>query len=65
MRELLRATEAACEAIWLSVYSENARAIAFYTRSGFRLAGEHDFLVGEDRQKDFLMRRDVAKEGTR
>jgi ribosomal protein S18 acetylase RimI-like enzyme len=44
--------------VWLSVYSENPRAIAFYKKWGFHIAGTREFLVGADRQKDFLMRRD-------
>jgi len=41
--------------LWLSAFSENGRAIAFYTRWGFRIAGEHDFVVGNDRQRDYVM----------
>ena len=44
--------------VWLSVYSENPRAIAFYKKWGFHIVGSHEFLVGADRQQDFLMRRD-------
>jgi len=44
--------------VWLSVYSENPRAIAFYKKWGFRIVGRHEFLVGADRQQDFVMRRD-------
>jgi ribosomal protein S18 acetylase RimI-like enzyme len=44
--------------VWLSVYSENPRAIAFYKKWGFHVAGTQEFLVGADRQKDFLMRRE-------
>jgi len=43
---------------WLSVFSGNARAISFYRRWGFAIIGAQDFLVGSDRQKDFVMRRD-------
>ena len=45
--------------VWLSVYSENPRAIAFYKKWGFHIVGTHEVLVGTDRQKDFLMRRDL------
>ena len=41
--------------LWLSAFSGNGRAIAFYHRWGFRIAGEHDFIVGTDRQRDYLM----------
>jgi diamine N-acetyltransferase len=44
-------------AIWLSVFSGNRRAIRFYERWGFRITGTHDFLVGSDYQKDYLMQR--------
>jgi diamine N-acetyltransferase len=44
--------------VWLSVYSENPRAIAFYQKWGFHIVGSHEFCVGADRQQDFLMRRD-------
>jgi ribosomal protein S18 acetylase RimI-like enzyme len=44
--------------IWLSVFSENPRAIAFYKKWGFEVVGSQEFLVGADRQKDFLMQRD-------
>lgn len=41
--------------LWLSAFSGNGRAIAFYKRWSFRVAGEHDFIVGTDRQRDYLM----------
>jgi ribosomal protein S18 acetylase RimI-like enzyme len=44
--------------IWLSVYSGNARAIVFYKKWGFRIVGPLEFVVGDDRQSDFLMLRD-------
>lgn len=65
MREVLRETSHDCDAVWLSVYSGNPRAIAFYTHWGFHIAGEQDFLVGMDRQKDYLMRRDTTLRATR
>jgi len=46
-------------AVWLSVYSGNPRAIAFYKKWGFHVVGTQEILVGSDRQKDFLMRRDL------
>jgi ribosomal protein S18 acetylase RimI-like enzyme len=44
--------------IWLSCFSENPRAIAFYKKWGFAIVGEQTFLVGADPQKDFLMLRE-------
>lgn len=59
MTELLATCEAAHEnTLWLSVFSENRRAISFYERWGFRAIGTQDFLVGTDYQKDYVMQRD-------
>jgi len=43
--------------IWLSAFSENSRAIAFYKKWGFEIVGEQMFIVGTDHQKDVLMLR--------
>lgn len=61
--ELMRQALASLErdrraAVWLSVFSENPRALAFYKKWGFRIVGTQLFLVGADPQRDFLMRRD-------
>src|SRR5258706_9138624 len=45
------------DAAWLSVHSENPRAVAFYKKWGFEIVGTHRFLVGSDPQKDYVMRR--------
>jgi len=47
---------------WLSVFSGNERAIAFYKKWGFEVVGTHYFNVGGDPQKDFVMRREGRKE---
>ena len=41
--------------IWLGVWEKNPRAIAFYTKWGFEKFNEHNFLLGDDLQKDWLM----------
>lgn len=46
-------------AMWLSVWKQNARAIAFYRKRGFQTIGEGNFLMGEDLQDDFIMERAV------
>jgi diamine N-acetyltransferase len=51
------AEEAGDGSLWLSVFSGNPRAIAFYQGWGFRITGTHRFLVGSDYQKDYLMQR--------
>lgn len=45
------------KAMWLGVWEHNPRALAFYTRRGFRRVGSHDFMLGSDRQVDFVMER--------
>lgn len=41
--------------IWLGVWEKNERAIQFYTAWGFEKVGEHDFLLGNDLQRDWIM----------
>lgn len=43
------------EIIWLGVWEKNPRAIAFYTKWGFEKFSEHDFLLGDDQQRDWLL----------
>lgn len=45
--------------IWLGVWEKNHRAIGFYTKWGFKKFGEHDFILGTDRQTDWLMKKDL------
>ncbi|MFN8059051.1 MAG: GNAT family N-acetyltransferase [Vicinamibacterales bacterium] len=41
--------------MWLSVWEQNPRAIAFYAKVGFRDVGSADFHVGSDRQTDRIL----------
>jgi diamine N-acetyltransferase len=45
------------EVVWLGVWEKNQRAIDFYTRWGFEKFDETDFLLGNDVQRDWLMRK--------
>jgi ribosomal protein S18 acetylase RimI-like enzyme len=45
--------------IWLGVWEHNHRAIDFYTRWGFEKFAEHDFILGNDVQKDWLMKKTI------
>ena len=47
------------EIIWLGVWEKNSRAISFYTKWGFEKFAEHDFLLGDDLQKDWLMMKTI------
>ncbi len=42
--------------IWLGVWEENPRAIRFYQKQGFVEFGEHLFVLGDDAQRDVLMK---------
>ena len=43
--------------IYVSVFSENERAIRFYQRHGFEKVGEYGFPVGEQIDLEWIMRR--------
>ena len=47
-------------AAWLSVWERNPRAIAFYTKCGFRDVGSKIFVVGSDHQTDRVMAREIS-----
>ncbi|MBL7744621.1 MAG: GNAT family N-acetyltransferase [Chitinophagaceae bacterium] len=47
------------QVIWLGVWEHNQRAIDFYTRWGFEKFAEHDFILGNDVQTDWLMKKDI------
>lgn len=49
------AKEKKCTTIWLGVWEHNQRAIDFYSAFGFKKFSEHDFVLGKDVQKDWLM----------
>jgi ribosomal protein S18 acetylase RimI-like enzyme len=41
--------------IWLGVWEENRRAMAFYRKYGFEVVGAHEFTFGTERQQDLVM----------
>ena len=45
--------------IWLGVWEKNEKAIRFYERFGFKRFGEHDFVLGNDLQTDWLMAKEI------
>jgi diamine N-acetyltransferase len=58
---LNEAREKQKEWIWLGVWEHNLRAIQFYTAWGFQKFGECDFLLGDDVQHDWLMKKNLSE----
>lgn len=56
MASLLDAAVAGgADVAWLGVWELNPRAIAFYTKSGFAIVGDHVFVLGKDPQRDLVL----------
>ena len=53
------ARESGCTYIWLGVWERNEPAVAFYEHNGFYKFGKHFFQMGEERQQDHLLRKDL------
>ena len=45
--------------LWLCVWKKNQRAIDFYIRWGFEKFGEQKFILGDDVQNDWLMKKSL------
>ncbi|NLI90939.1 MAG: GNAT family N-acetyltransferase [Peptococcaceae bacterium] len=45
--------------IWLGVWEKNQKAIEFYKNNGFYAIGKHSFVMGDEEQADYLMRKDL------
>jgi len=54
------ANELEKEVIWLGVWEGNVRAIKFYHSFGFEKFADTDFLLGEDLQQDWLMKKSIS-----
>jgi ribosomal protein S18 acetylase RimI-like enzyme len=46
--------------VWLGVWEENNRAIAFYKKNGFVPFDKHIFKLGNDEQTDIMMKLDLS-----
>lgn len=44
---------------WLGVWEHNTKAINFYKSKGFKQFGSHPFILGNDKQTDILMRKEL------
>lgn len=53
------ASEMKREIVWLGVWEHNKRAIDFYSKWGFEKFAEHDFVLGNDVQTDWLMKKQL------
>lgn len=60
-KTIATAAERGAATVWLSVWSENPRAIAFYRKVGFRDVGLYPFRLGDDVQTDYLMIRETTQ----
>jgi ribosomal protein S18 acetylase RimI-like enzyme len=47
------------EVVWLGVWEKNQRAIDFYRRFGFEKFSQCNFLLGNDLQRDWLMKKEL------
>ena len=56
-RAVDRAEELGAPGLWLGTSQENARAVAFYRRHGFEVAGERTFWVGGLPNRDWVLAR--------
>lgn len=48
--------------IWLGVWEHNHAAMRFYERNGFKAFSSHHFMVGNDKQTDILIKRELKAE---
>jgi ribosomal protein S18 acetylase RimI-like enzyme len=55
-KALLLARQSNANYIYLGVWEENARAINFYKKNGFKEVDKHIFKLGNDEQTDLLMK---------
>ena len=53
------ATDRKKKYVWLGVWEKNEKAIRFYKKNGFYEIGTHTFVMGEDVQTDYVMRKDL------
>lgn len=53
------AAQAGHRTVCLGVWEHNPRAIAFYRKHGFEIAGSHVFQMGDEAQNDFWMVREL------
>lgn len=52
---LTKAASLSCKRIWLGVWEKNINAIDFYTKMGFEKVDQHAFYMGDEKQIDYIM----------
>ena len=57
---IAKAVERNKKYVWLGVWEKNEKAIRFYKNNEFYEIGTHTFIMGEDVQTDFVMRKDLV-----
>ncbi|MCL3782657.1 GNAT family N-acetyltransferase [Prolixibacteraceae bacterium JC049] len=45
--------------VWLTVYYKNQNAIDFYAKQYFKHIGETNFILGEEKHKNYIMLKDI------
>lgn len=45
--------------IWLGVWEKNTKALKLYKKNGFYKFGQHSFVMGTDKQNDYILRKDL------
>ncbi len=46
--------------LWLGVWEQNSNAIRFYERQGYLKFGTHPYYIGQDKQTDWLMKKELT-----
>ncbi|WP_243383495.1 GNAT family N-acetyltransferase [Geothrix alkalitolerans] len=50
------------DVLWLGVWENNHKALAFYARSGFREVGDHVFQIGNQVDRDLILALDLGRD---
>lgn len=56
-----QARERGASYLWLGVWEHNVAARVFYEKLGLERTGTHTFVLGDDRQTDWVMRYDLCE----
>jgi ribosomal protein S18 acetylase RimI-like enzyme len=65
MEECVRKSrDEGCRYLWLGVWQQNQRAIAFYRKWNFKVIGYKKFIIGKEVNDDFIMALDLQGDGS-